>query len=179
MNFLSCSFRSKKKHPKFQLVDLFRERKKPSSFLHNELQYIDKFAEELSKTIVSYQKIQMLSWSGIPSCTDITIQASDPKYGSICSSICSLMMQNKFSIKSVNSTNNYSWTTGNHKDLMRMKKRFFIRLTWMLKELAWNITPFVRVRRYNKLSKEYFSFGIIDIQLVDMSKGCVTSQCPF
>lgn len=71
MNLLSCAFRSKKKHPKFQLVDLFRERKRPSSSPQNpqrEIQAIDRFAEPLSKPIVSYQAIQSLAWNGIPSC---------------------------------------------------------------------------------------------------------------
>jgi len=68
MSLLSCAFRSKKKHPKFQLVDLFRERTPSSLIQLDEIVEIDKFAEELAKPIVSYQRIQVLSWNGVPSC---------------------------------------------------------------------------------------------------------------
>jgi hypothetical protein len=67
MHLLSCSGR-KKKHPKFQLVEMFRQVKKPSSSRQTELQFIDQFAEELSKPIVSYDRIQNLAWKGIPAC---------------------------------------------------------------------------------------------------------------
>lgn len=83
MSLLSCAFRSKKKHPKFQLVDLFREKTSSTISKGDELVEIDKFAEELSKQIVSYQRIQVLSWNGIPTCTYLLIQASDPRSGSI------------------------------------------------------------------------------------------------
>lgn len=67
MHLLSCSG-GKKKHPKFQLVEIFRQSKKPSSSQQTELQFIDRFAEELSKPIVSYDRIQNLAWKGIPFC---------------------------------------------------------------------------------------------------------------
>lgn len=69
MHLLSCSGR-KKKHPKFQLVELFRQTKKPSSINQTELQFIDRFAEELSKPIVSYDRVQNLAWKGVPFCID-------------------------------------------------------------------------------------------------------------
>lgn len=71
MHLLSCSGR-KKKHPKFQLVEIFRQSKKPSSPHQTELQFIDRFAEELSKPIVSYDRIQNLAWKGIPFCMNLT-----------------------------------------------------------------------------------------------------------
>lgn len=84
MSLLSCAFRSKKKHPKFQLVDLFREKTPSSLSTSDELVEIDRFAEELSKQIVSYQRIQVLSWNGIPSCTVNDTQAFVRRYGSTC-----------------------------------------------------------------------------------------------
>jgi hypothetical protein len=71
MHLLSCSGR-KKKHPKFQLVEIFRQSKKPSSQHQTELQFIDRFAEELSKPIVNYDRIQNLAWKGIPFCMSST-----------------------------------------------------------------------------------------------------------
>lgn len=65
---LNCAGR-KKKHPKFQLVDLFRQSKRPSAKQQTELQIIDPFVEELSRPIVSYHKIQNLAWKGVPACT--------------------------------------------------------------------------------------------------------------
>lgn len=45
MSLLSCAFRAKKKHPKFQLVELFREKTASSVVREDEVQEIDKFAE--------------------------------------------------------------------------------------------------------------------------------------
>jgi hypothetical protein len=45
MSLLSCAFRPKKKHPKFQLVDLFREKTSTSASRNDEMVEIDKFAE--------------------------------------------------------------------------------------------------------------------------------------
>ena len=70
MSLLSCSGR-KKKHPKFQLVEMFRSSKKTSIKPQSELVMIDPFASELSQPIVGYHKIQNLAWRGIPSCMDV------------------------------------------------------------------------------------------------------------
>ena len=87
MHLLSCAGR-KKKHPKFQLVELFRHSKKPTTKQQSELVFIDRFAEELSKPIVSYNKIQNLAWKGIPACTISFTQASVLKSGNTSSNIC-------------------------------------------------------------------------------------------
>ena len=83
MSAISCSGR-KKRHPKFQLVEMFRQSKKSSLPPQNDLLTIDPFASELSKPIVSYHKIQNLAWKGIPACICTPTQVYVLKYGNTC-----------------------------------------------------------------------------------------------
>ena len=146
MSLLSCAFRPKKKHPKFQLVDLFREKTSISPSRNDEMLEIDKFAEELAKPIVSYQRIQTLSWNGVPSCTRRATQAFVPRFGSTSSSTCSSTMPNRLSPRNATSMPLSLATIGAPLPLLKMNERSIILLTWMLSALEWNTVLFVDVK---------------------------------
>ena len=68
MQVLGCGLGGKKKHPKFQIVEVFREGKVSLQQPRSELHDIDDFAQELSQPIVCYSRIQNLAWRGVPTC---------------------------------------------------------------------------------------------------------------
>ena len=158
---------------------MFRQSKKSTTNTNSDLQKIDPFAEELSKTIVSYHRVQNLAWKGVPSCKLIDMQWFVLRFGNIYSSMYWSMMLNKFCRKNGHSTFNYLKTIGNRISLHRIKRKYFKSSTQMLKELGLIFRWSAKMRLSWKCLKDYYLFGIIGIQQVDMFRECAISPCLF